>query len=579
MTERGDGGAPGGGSGPYPGNGGGNSGGGNSGGNGGGGWSDWSTPPGQHQGPPPGQQPGQPYGPPTGQPWGPPPGQQTPQQHPQQHPQQPGPDGRYPTQQFGAVPPGRPGPAGAWDPASGPAPWAVQPTRRRSRKPLLIGVAALVVLALVGTGLWFLLRGADITYAGRTVAEPQRVLDEAGSTLDSYAEGRGGAVSDDSACWFQTLSADTTDVRDAVVCGPVLFVDGNPSAAWLDFPVTPSTGSGDVTFEVSAEPADPEPRPLEDADLLVRPDGATPPEGAGDLEVPQPPQADPGFSAEGPFDDVDLVAPDGPATLSGAAARVTVTGVAETERTGTGDDARSPADGEVFRVFSYTISSGEGYANTAPELSYVVEGGDPVAVDPGLVVPGATVEGLLSAPADADVELVVVDDGVTQTLSLVDGTPGADNLQVTTRDNRASATPGTQSLPGTISRDGLSADATYTLEVSSARIGWYTATDISATPPAPDRAFLVLQDYLTADNASFIAGKPPSSLYTLTLPDGTVVAGQNLSPDPNLVATAFDVPAGFTDGTITFGGSGALADGSTLTFPEQRTFPVTIPAS
>ena len=548
MTERGDGGAP-----------------------GNGGW------PGQGQGQSPTPPPG---------PW------QAPQQ--QGPPQgQPGWDGRYPTQQFGAVAPQQPWgapqqqpprpegpaqPAGAWNPATGPAPWAVQPSRRSRRKPVLIGAAAVLVLLLVGGGLFLLLRGADITYDGRTVAEPQQVLDDAEGKFASYAQSRNGATSDQSSCWFERTTADGSDVRDAVLCGPVLFVDGDPSAAYLPFPITPSTGSGDVTFTVADEPGDPEPQALPDPDLLVSPDGSTPPDGSGDVEVPQPPQAASDYSADGPVDGVDLTAPDGPATLSGAAAKVQVTGVAEADRVGRGDDALRPADGEVFRVFSYAITSGEGYANTAPTLSYVVEGRDPVAVDPGLVSPGATVEGLLSAPEDAAVDLVVVDDGVTQTLSLVDGTPGTDNLQVTVRANRASAAPGTQSLPGNISRDGLSADANYTLDVSAARIGWYTATDITVTPSAPNRGFLVIQDFLTADNASFIAGKPPSSLYTLTLPDGTVVPGQNLSTDPALVATAFDVPADFTTGTLTFGGTGTLNDGSVLTFAETRTFPVSIPA-
>ncbi|SDP52187.1 hypothetical protein SAMN05660199_04116 [Klenkia soli] len=560
MTERGDGGAPAGGPGGWQ----------SWGGAPGGGW------PGQAQ---PGQaQPAQPQQPP-GQPGWQQPGPQ--QQNPQQPwPQQQGPQQQNPQRPWPAAPgqqPQQPAPAGAWNPASGPAPWAVQPSRRSRRTPLLVGAAVLVLLLVAG-GLFFLLRGDDLTYAGRTVADPQGVLDDAGSKLAAYADGRGGATSDDTGCWFEYRSKDTSDVEDAVVCGPVLFVDGDPSAAYVDLPLTPSTGSGDVTFEVGSEPEDPEPHALDDVDLLVRPDGRTPPADAGDLQVPEPPQAAADYSAEGPFDDVDLTTPDGLATLSGAAARVTVTGVGQADRVGSGDDAVRPADGEVFRVFRYSIGSGEGYANSAPTLSYVVDGGDPVAVDPTLVVPGATVEGLLSAPADADVQLVVLDDGVTQTLSLVDGSPGADNLQVTTRENRDSAAPGSQSLPGSISRDGASADATYTLDVSAVRIGWYTGTDITATPPAPDRAFLVIQDNLVADNASFIAGKPPSALYTLTLPDGTVVPGQNLSPDPAFVATAFDVPADFTTGTITFGGTASLADGSVLTFGETRTFPVSIPA-
>ncbi|MFC7575491.1 hypothetical protein ACFQX8_25925 [Klenkia terrae] len=218
----------------------------------------------------------------------------------------------------------------------------MQPSKRSRKKPLLIGGAVLVVLLLVAGGLFFFLRGDDFSYAGRTVVEPQQVIDDAEAKLDSYAEGRGGVTSDDSGCWFRYLDADTSDVQDDLVCGPVLFVDGDPTATYLLFALTPSAGDGDVTFEVAAEPTDPQPQELTDRELLASPDGDTPPDGAGDLEVPQPPPAEAGYTAEGPFDDVELTAPEGPATLSGASARVTITGLAQADRVGTGDDARSP---------------------------------------------------------------------------------------------------------------------------------------------------------------------------------------------------------------------------------------------
>lgn len=488
-----------------------------------------------------------------------------------------------PAQPGGWAAPGAAGPSGGqqqgWSAPpqgpGGPAPWATQP-KKSSRKPLLIGGAAVLVLLLVAGGLFFFLRGGDFTYAGRDVVEPEKVLTDAESRIDSYVESRNGASNDDTSCWFRYRNADTTDIQDDLVCGPVLFVDGDPDAAYLLLPVTPSGGSGDATLTVADEPTDPEPQALPDADLLSRPDGGSPPSDV-DLEVPQPPAAEPGYQADGPFDDVDLTAPEGVATLSGPAAAVTVTGVGEAERVGTGDDALRPADGEVFRVFRYSIDTGEGLANTPPTLSYSVDG-EETPVDSSLVVPGASVEGLLSAPEDADVQLVVVDGEVTQTLSLVDGSPGPDNLVVTTRENRDADPIPAQQIPGVISAPGrVTTPFTFTVTVQSATLGWFAGTNVSARPSAPDRAFLVLDTDLVADGLS--AGESPAEYWQLTLPDGTVVPSQDIVEDPALIATAFDVPADFTSGTLTFGGVFTYPDTATVDFSGTTlSFPVTVPA-
>ncbi len=434
----------------------------------------------------------------------------------------------------------------------------------------------LLVLLLVAGGLFFFLRGGDFTYAGRDVAEPEKVLTDAESTIEGYVESRSGASNDDTACWFRYRNADTTDIEDDLVCGPVLFVDGDQSDAYLLLAVTPSGGSGDATLTVAGEPTDPAPQALPDADLLSRPDGTSPPSEV-DLEVPQPPAAEPGYEAVGPFDDVDLSTPEGVATLSGPAARVTVTGVGQADRVGAGDEAVRPADGEVFRVFSYTIDTGEGLSNDPPTLSYSVDG-EETPVDTSLVVPGATVEGLLSVPEDADVQLVVADDEVTQTLSLLDGSPGSENLVVTTRENRDADPVPAQQIPGVISAPGrVTTPFTFTVTVQSAELTWFSGTNVTARPPAPDRAFLLIDSDLVADGLG--AGEGPVQYWSLTLPDGTVVASQDIVEDPQLIATAFDVPADFTTGTLTFGGVFTYPDTATVDFGAGTlSFPVTIPA-
>jgi hypothetical protein len=108
-----------------------------------------------------------------------------------------------------------------------------------------------------------------------------------------------------------------------------------------------------------------------------------------------------------------------------------VTGLAQPERVGIGDDARRAAEGERLLAVRYAIDGGEGISAAPPTVSYQVGGAEPVTVEPALVAPGTTVEAVLSVPADTEMADLVVDDaGVQQRLSLLTGAPGDGNVQV-----------------------------------------------------------------------------------------------------------------------------------------------------
>ncbi|MPQ98677.1 hypothetical protein GB931_12260 [Modestobacter sp. I12A-02628] len=454
-------------------------------------------------------------------------------------------------------------------------------TPRRSKRPLLIGLAAVVVLALVAGGLFLLLRPDSPTWDGRTIAQPESVLSDAEQALTAYAEERNGVTNDSSACWFEE-TGDGSDVRDSAVCGPVLFVDGDPEQAYLRFGLTADDGSGDARLTVSDEPESPDPSALPNSELLTRPDGRTPPDGAGGLEVPTAPAADPGAVLAGPFEDLDFTEPTGPATLVGPAAAITVTGLARPDRVGNGDDARRPADGEVFLAVRYTVEGGAGVSDVPPSLGYRVGEADTVPVDPALVTPGATVEAVVSAPADVTLaDLVVVDGAFTQTLSLLDGAPGAGNIVVLTRTNVSQLVDANQSLSGNGTSPGLPVPTPVTLSVTvnEVRLQWFPGTGVTVYPSAPDRAFLMLDEEGTTGLPGSTSGRSPSSLWSLVLPDGTVVGSQDLAADPLFIATGFDVPADFTTGTLVFGGVGTYVDGGVLDFGGATVqFPVEIPA-
>src|SRR3954468_3624211 len=465
---------------------------------------------------------------------------------------------------------------GPYPAPTGPATFAppLVPQKKRLRGPWLVG-AALVVVLLVGVGL-FVFRGDPLTLGGRYVTEPEAVLADADAVLADYVEQRHGVAADDSRCWFELTDADGHDVRDTLQCGPVLFVDGAADRSWLRFPLTPRAHGGDVQLSVAALPVDPEPARLADPQLLLRPDGGTPPDGSDGLQAPAPPQADPGWSATGPFPDVSWAAPDAPARLSGPAAAVTVTGLARPDRIGTGDDARRAAAGEQLLAVRYTITAGEGLTTTPPTLSYQVSGADPVPVSPALVAAGTTVEAVLSVPEDAQTADLVVDDaGLQQRLSLLTGAPAEGNLQVWARTNRTAEVNASQQLAGTLSAPGrVSAPFPFAVGVGRASLQWSANGKQAA---GADRALLVIDVSLAIPPGG--PGAVPVEYLSLTLPDGTVVRAVDLNDDPAFVLPGFDVPAGFTTGTLTFAGVGTFPDGAVADFGAGRLdFPIAIPA-
>lgn len=470
----------------------------------------------------------------------------------------------------GEVRAGPPTPSGAAD---------VTPSPAGCRRPRPIGSvlsAALLVVLLAGAGLFALLREDPLTFGGRYVADPGAVLAEADRVFTDHVAQRQGVRSAESRCWFQLQDADGAEVRPALLCGPALFVDGQDDASWLRFPLTGSPAGGDVQLSVAALPADPDPAPLTDRELLRRPDGGQPPRGTGGLTAPAVPQAAPGYTAVGPFPDVSWAEPGGPARLSGPAAAVTVTGLAQPDRVGTGDAALRPADGERFLAVRYLVEQGEGLSPTPPAITYRVGDRAPVAVDPALTSPGTTVEALVSVPADAaTADLVVTDAGVEQRLSLRTGAPAPDNLQVLARTSREADVDAVRQLSADLSAPGrVSVSLPLTITVREGRLAWFVGDE---RPADPSRALLLI------DATMAVAGAPPGavppSLLSLRLPDGTVLPALDLDDSPARVLTAFDVPAGFTEGTVVVSGSVTFPNGASVDFGTgQATVPVTVPA-
>lgn len=544
--------------------------------------SDWGQPP----APPP--QWTSPTSPPTVQ-FGQPPGQWNPAagQHPPSSPQPPAQSGsqwpaqhqQYAPNQYAQPYAGGSGSPWAGQPGQPGQPGGPEqggPRRTKNNKKLIAIIAAVVVAALVGGGLFFLLSGDDITYQGRDIVEPEIVLTDAESRLDGIVEERNGATNDQTSCYFVVKNAETTDIEDGLVCGPVLFVDGDEGQPYLTFPIEGSAGDGDATLTVAAEPVSPEPSELANPDLLRRPDGGSPPEGSGGLAAPEPPRAEEGLFTDIPGEGIDLESTPATARIGSPTASIDVTGLGTPERYGQGDDARRPAEGEKFIAFELTLGPPE--VGPTGDFTVAVQAGedDPIPL-PGDAPPqGEPVVLAISVPEDTDdVDLVVTEGALVQRLSLITGEPDPGNVAVWQRANRSQSLTFAQATTLRASQPGfVTEDLPCTVNVGGVQLDYFAGLATRA-PSAPDRAFLVLNAELNLDGQ---IGQLDAVFWSLTLPDGTVVPAVDLIDDPVNILIAFDVPANFTEGTVNFGGVGTTSGG--LTFDSLGAFvsvPISIP--
>jgi hypothetical protein len=113
--------------------------------------------------------------------------------------------------------------------------------------------------------------------------------------------------------------------------------------------------------------------------------------------------------------------------------------------------------------------------------------------------------------------------------------------------------------------------------VTRATLQWFAGVDGSKRPADPSRALLVADVSMAVPDAP--PGAVPVEYLSLMLPDGAVVRAVDLNDDPGFVLPAFDVPAGFTTGVISFGGIANFPDGAVADYgPGRLDFPLTIAA-
>lgn len=459
---------------------------------------------------------------------------------------------------------------------------------KRGPKPLLIvgaGVVALIVFAVA----WITLSGDDpeLTYQGDSIEEPETTLTRAEATLDDIVEERHGATADNTRCYF-AIPNDAerdSDVSDVLRCGPVLFVDGDAEQPYMTFPLEAQEAEGGgIQLVAGEQPESDAPEALSGSETLRRPDGQTPPSGSGDLEPPEPPRADAGLLEAHDLADVELSEPEGGAARIGSwSTTLDLVGMAQPERVGRGDDARRPAEGEMFVAANFETTLGEEIGAREAEALIQIGDEDPVPAPADIAMSGGGI--LISAPEDTErVDLILRDHGTEQIVSLLTGDLGSHNLAVLRRENRHVTLNGNGTMTFNASLPGyVPQNFSIGVHVTDAGLFWWAGQDSSRAPSNSGRAYLVVA--LDIDWPAELGGSGDNSIldppaYTLIPRGGNSIATTNLSTDPGqTIIIGFDVPADFTEGTFRIGGRHVASDGVTIDFGASVfDVPISIPA-
>jgi Protein of unknown function (DUF2510) len=492
--------------------------------------------------------------------------------------QQPGHQGYQQTAQY---PPTGPEPAGygGYQQTYSPAPPAQPPPKKRGRA--LLVLALVVVLAVAAGAVWYLLRPdkPKFTFAGKDIKDASQVLDRAGSNVSALVKQRHGTSSGSTRCYFAlpkhpSGEAKKTDVDSHMRCGPALFVDGDPNAQYLQYLITPTSAGDSVELSVGGQPSNPNPSPIGDFDLK-RPDGKSPPSGAGGLTVPAPPAAE-----RDVFTTSDLGPVPTPATsaetavMVGRDTGVKLVSAGYVPRYGSGDEARSAPAGERLIAFRVTELDGDlGAESMWDELTVAIPGKTPQKVPQSDT--GSDYE-VIAVPASTTAQLTLTDGGYTQTLSLPDGKPGSQNLAVLTRQHREVTVNSTQGVSMTLSSGGVSRSDTFTTTLTGVDLDFWSSKKPTLHASTPDHALLTIDMTFTSAVLGSDTFGFPTGLLALKLPSGTTVKAQNVATAGS-VLNVFEVPANLTSATIVATGA-ETEEGITFTVTHPVSFPFSIPA-
>ena len=458
------------------------------------------------------------------------------------------------------------------------------PPRRRRLTRRRLGALVLVMAAVVAGATWYLTRSdpLKVTLNGKVLDTPQRVLASAEGKLADLVSRRHGVTSRDTRCYFdRTGGAVSTDVAPNVYCGPVLFYDGTPDAAYLSYTMAyTSSANHHVQASVSVPDATPQ-VPLPAGIQLERPDGRRPPNGSGGLAAPTPPPgpADVVVAAD-QSDSYSLSARPKLAVIGSKTVRVTLLSSGYVTDYGPPDAEFSPPRGQ--RLFAFDIAVGGGDVDLA-DLNELPIG---ISVDSGPTrrLPSApyAVEGngqvfVAAVPESANsIDLVVNEAHTTQRLSLLSGTPAPGNIAVLRRTNLSDTLGTTGNAVAVVDDGGQLFPVRLNVKVTGAYLHYFVdGKYASATATAPDRALVYVDACYTSPD--FVDSTTCHSLrgtdMTLTPLGGQPILGRDVGRNDRGYIV-FDVPASFTDGSLTFTGPESSGDGWAMLITTPYSVPI-----
>jgi hypothetical protein len=475
-----------------------------------------------------------------------------------------------------------PGPAaGAWAPP-GTAPWPAPGTapKRSTRRPLILALVAVVVVA-AGLITWLAWPDAapKLTYQGQAIAAPADVLTTAETSLAALVKSRHGVQDSATRCYYTqpktpASGAKKSDIEDKLRCGPVLFVDGEATKTYLVVPLAAGSSSGGkVTLTPQRSLTGLEPVAIDNTLRLVRPDDKSAPDGSDGLKVPTPPAAAKDLLTTASLGPTSAPPSLDHARIVGKNAGVTLEAAGPIDRYAAGDDARSAPPGQQLIAFQLSYGEGDVSASGSARASVEVIGG---ATRPVPETTGSDEWVIVAIPTSGSAQLRFTDDNYTQTLSLPDGKPGATNLAVLSREHRTAVIGKTASVPMRYSEGSNSANVTFHASAGLASLDyWIPGHEDKHAKDATHAILSVEVDYTDPDAPGKTFGFDPE-LLRLKLPNGTTIQSRNVASG-NKIFDVFDVPASFTKGTLEIRGSEKV-DKVTVQVQKTVSFVVSIPA-
>jgi hypothetical protein len=223
---------------------------------------------------------------------------------------------------------------------------------------------------------------------------------------------------------------------------------------------------------------------------------------------------------------------------------------------GRGNAERSAPAGQRLLAFELILSGGEINPITVAnlDLGVSVDGGavHRLPIPANVAVSGQDFVAAIPRTATS-VDLVVVDAGITQRMSLLTGKPGPDNLAVLQRTDRIDGALDYAHAVATVDSN-VRFTAHLDVSFSSARLGYFTPYSLHASGPSKALVYVDIcyssQDFDDPTACHSFRGTD----LTLKPKGGKAIVGRNASPNDDDYVV-FEVPASFSEGTLTVTGS------------------------